>query len=378
MANICIIGTKGAGKTVFLSVLAKRYEKTVPGKPRLEFLNPDTSRYINDAWNKLTRDQDWPDSTLPGEITDLKWKLHTYDGSKQNHHITVLDSVGQDIREIFDPKPNHSFTDEQIILRDELQKADVLIVLINPVEAINAQQKGQISNVEIPVKMAIDQALTREHTQIAILLSQHDQVEAILENCDDPIESLAECGLHAIHGLAKEVDDRIQVFNIAAVRDTEPFVENGKTWLRPKKNFESEGLQDVMGWLVQAIYEMPLPEPPVTPPDPVINNPPEDPQGSGFTEFIMPIVAAILMLFFATRGCSDEKPPGFPDTKTIVTQCDPCGGSGATGLIFKSSCRPCNGTGKVTEIWRKCTSCKGKGTVGRNSCSPCKGSGYTK
>lgn len=380
MANICIIGTSGAGKTVFLTVLAKRYEKFIPGQPRLEFLNANTSRYINNAWNKLAREQDWPRTNLPGELTNLKWRLHTDDGGDQNHHITVLDSVGQDIREIYDPKPGQTFTNEQCMLREELEKADVLIVLINPVEAINAQQTGEISDVEIPVKMAIDQALERDHTQIAILLSQHDQVEPMLDTNDDPVESLAECGLHAIHGLAIDEDERIEVFHIASVMDTEPFVEGGKTWLRPKVNFESEGLEDVMDWLVDAVESAPVFVPIIDEPEPTPNPNPDEFQWSEIASYIIPIGVALLILFFLFKalGCGggEDGGNGFPGERVVIVDCRPCKGTGETGWFFKDKCSPCNGIGKVKVTQKKCIFCEASGRYKNEICFFCNGEGY--
>src|ERR1700742_4234514 len=98
MSHISIIGTPGAGKTVFLTVLATKYRRPLRGHAWLEFLNRDTETYVMEAWDTLAAG-DWPSSTPTGTFPRLEWTLHTRAG--QTHSLTVRDAVGQDFAAIY-------------------------------------------------------------------------------------------------------------------------------------------------------------------------------------------------------------------------------------------------------------------------------------
>lgn len=255
MAKICIVGTEGAGKTVFLSVFAMRYQDANTGHPWMEFKNRETARYVAEVWGTLAS-QEWPPSTPPGDFTKLEWSLHTAVKTDQKeHNITVLDAPGQDIRAIFDSDPD-SLNANQRELQRRLEEADILLVLVNLVEAIRATDTVQQANVEIPIKLMLDSVLARKSARVAILLPQHDQLGPYLDSIsvprDDPMQALHAC-LLTVYGVAFRTGEHLKVFFIASVADTEPFVdEQGKAWRRPRADFTSEGLKEVMKWLVTA------------------------------------------------------------------------------------------------------------------------------
>jgi len=255
MAKICIVGTEGAGKTIFLSVFAMRYQDANTEHPWMEFKNRETARYVAEVWGTLAS-QEWPPSTPPGDFTKLEWSLHTAVKTDQKeHNITVLDAPGQDIRAIFDSDPD-SLNANQRELQRRLEEADILLVLVNLVEAIRATDPVQQANVQIPIKLMLDSVLARKNARVAILLSQHDQLrpyfDSISVSQDDPMQALRAC-LPTVYGVAARTGDRLKLFFVASVAETEPFVdEQGKTWSRPRADFTSEGLNEVMLWLVMA------------------------------------------------------------------------------------------------------------------------------
>lgn len=255
MAKICIVGTEGAGKTVFLSVFAMRYQDANTGHPWMDFKNRETARYVAGVWGTLAN-QEWPPSTPPGDFPKLEWGLHTAgETDHEEHNITVLDAPGQDIRAIFDSDPD-SLNANQRELQRRLDEADVLLLLVNLAEAIRATDPLQQANVQIPIKLMLDSVLARKSARVAILLSQHDQLRPYFDSInvprDDPMQALRAC-LPTVYGVAAKTGERLRVFFIAAVAETEPFVdEQGKTWSRPTVDFRSEGLNEVMTWLVAA------------------------------------------------------------------------------------------------------------------------------
>jgi len=255
MAKICIVGTEGAGKTVFLSVFAMRYQDARPDHPWMEFKNRKTARYVAGVWGTLANSE-WPPSTPPGDFSKLEWSLHTAgETDQEEHNITVLDAPGQDIRAIFDSDPD-SLNANQRELQRRLEEADVLLLLINLVEAIRATDPVQQANVQIPIKLMLDSALGRKNVRVAILLSQHDQLRPYFDSIgvpkDDPTQALRAC-LPTVYGVSTRTGERLKLFFVASVAETEPFVdEQGKAWARPKADFTSEGLNEVMLWLVTA------------------------------------------------------------------------------------------------------------------------------
>jgi hypothetical protein len=257
MANICIIGTKGVGKSVFLAVLAKRFERAAEGKPRLEFLNNMTSRYVEKSWRKLTNEQAWPDPTPPGQFPELLWRLHPGWADGNVHHLKLLDAPGHDITVIFDPKPDDQPNEKQLALKANIDESDIIIIVISSVKAIEAKQLGKTYDLDIPIKMALDHVLAKKDTRVALLLSQHDEARDFYTEiaCSDPVEALRVCGMHALHAKVLEGKDRVKVFHVAAVAETEEFDESGQklTKPRPKRDFRSEGIEETMGWLVDTL-----------------------------------------------------------------------------------------------------------------------------
>lgn len=93
--NIAIVGTRGAGKTVLVTVLAKCLSTPKNGA----VLIPDDHRiaeYVELNYAKLQRGE-WLDSTnVP---TKLSWKLRVK--GREDQRLTLLDCPGEDIQRLF-------------------------------------------------------------------------------------------------------------------------------------------------------------------------------------------------------------------------------------------------------------------------------------
>ena len=256
MATIAIIGTPGAGKTVFLSVLAMHYRKQEPGKPWLDYKNRETQRYVTEAWDAL-QNQEWPPSTPPGKFPSLEWDLHTSDGEK--HTLMVRDPAGQDVRAIYDA-PVEDRTEDQKALKLVFDSADMLLFLINLRPAMDAAgNQSKIDDIEIPLKLAIQGAMDNRR-RVLILVSQHDIIADRLELLKEQVSSGAQQAishfLPQIGGLLQSHKTAIGTLFVASVAETVPVVEDGKTYRRPKSEFCSQGLKEVLKWIEEQMPQI--------------------------------------------------------------------------------------------------------------------------
>lgn len=259
--QVAVIGTEGAGKTVFLSVLAMRHRTPGAGRVWIEYKNRETQQRVTETWDTLAR-QDWPPSTPAGTLSRIEWGFHTSDGAE--HGLRVCDPAGQDFRRIFEqdgkvppgppllPGAPAEPPGVQEQLRRMLETADVILFLINLRDVTDAQSMAEVDNIEIPIKLALD-SLLRRGASAALVLTQHDLI----------VDRLKQVGLNpndaigAVHHFLPQVggalqlgaSGRIHVCFVAAVGETVPHFENGSASRRPKPGFSSEGLPELVGWL---------------------------------------------------------------------------------------------------------------------------------
>ncbi len=274
MSNICILGIKGAGKTVFISVLANRYREIRDGKPYMEFKNYKTNRYVSEVWDRLTKDRRWPDSTLPGSFEELEWTLHAPDG--QLYGLRVLDAPGQDVQAIFSEQK--SLSDEQKKLAAHIDAADCVVFLINLSCIVRAESAKERSDYEIPIVLAVKRLLLCG-VRVAILFSQHDElrrdgVVGITIGAADKKTLISETvGMSAIEAVKKwlpaaykvlkaQIDaknSKVYVNFVAAVADTVSEVDECSISRNfPKENFGSYGLDEALAWMTASITSQKL------------------------------------------------------------------------------------------------------------------------
>ena len=262
MAEIAIIGTSGAGKTVFISTLAERYSKFTPGRPYMEYMNAETKLYTAQVWGDLVDNQRWPSSTPAGGIPVLEWVLRTPSGGA--HGIHVLDAPGQDIQAIYMPRKDVDgdylpLSENQEILKASIDRADVLILLVNLCEVANAKTAQERANLEIPVVMAAKNVLFRK-ARVAILFSQYDQLRSLFSEKGSIAESPMDVVCEYFPDLAATIHfagSKAYIGFVAAVAETELFLEktiDGEdvSLFRPKKEFASEGLDEVVQWMSES------------------------------------------------------------------------------------------------------------------------------
>lgn len=269
MSKICILGIKGAGKTVLISVLANRYREICSGKPYMEFKNFKTNRYVSTVWDRLTKERRWPDSTLPGSFESLEWVLHAQDG--QTHGLKVLDTPGQDVQAIFSGQGNLSQAQRRLAM--SIEAANCVVFLVNLCEIISAASAKERSDYESPIVLAI-KSLLKRNARVAILLSQHDRLKRCIDGGvvmypgeQRTLESESQ-GMSALEAVKRwlpaaykvlkkasgDENSGIYVGFVSAVADTELREdEDGIVRNFPKENFESYGLEEALSWMTESI-----------------------------------------------------------------------------------------------------------------------------
>ncbi|MBE6401426.1 MAG: hypothetical protein E7037_05295 [Verrucomicrobia bacterium] len=249
MSKITIIGSSGAGKTVFISVLAERFSERFLPK------NQKTKRYTAEIYGDLVDEQKWPDSTGAGQIKDLAWELTLHDGISAD--VSVLDTPGQDIQDIYS---GDELTTKQKELKDEIDKSDVLVLFVNLVDIINGKTYREREGLKSFVYFAAKDVLSRnESTRVVILLSQHDQLQSLLTlqglNTKNAREVLNKYIPELTTEIRKVDDGRVYVEYVASVADVETRwnSQQGYSVIVPAKNFDSVGLDYFMDVLDESI-----------------------------------------------------------------------------------------------------------------------------
>src|SRR4051812_31660713 len=177
MKHIAIIGTEGSGKTVLLTVLAKRFGQHEPNRP---FMNPSgkTLRFVEKNW-KLLNDGRWPDTNTQGRaFQDLQWRCQTSKG--QELDLRAVDCAGQDLRKLFDDNP----PTELAPLSEYVNSAQVVLFLINLGDFIGHADEDQAIENHVVIKEAMDQ-LRVEGKCCALVFTQSDLYAGLLPSHGD-------------------------------------------------------------------------------------------------------------------------------------------------------------------------------------------------
>lgn len=94
--NVVVLGVKGSGKTVFLSVLGKAFEEVQAYGLNLTALaNTETRSYVGDVYDRMSRENEWPISTIEGTRKDLAWTVRC--GDEDLFVMQSIDCAGEEI-----------------------------------------------------------------------------------------------------------------------------------------------------------------------------------------------------------------------------------------------------------------------------------------
>jgi len=261
--NITIIGVRGSGKTVFMSVLAHRFgvrpDEDTP-KENLpcwfEYSDQDTGAYKSTNWS-LLKDQKWPPSSFPTKT--LSWELKSTSGDA--YKLNVVDAAGQTAEELFssaeavdDPTIKQDLEER---LRPALENSDIIIFAVSVDDALNAKTQRDINRYQILPTLLCKEVLTQKK-RVLLLLTKHDKILPYLaENgipSDNPNAVLRHC-LPDTYNIIADQRKLVKMQFVSAVHETENSEVNrdGKLIAIPKKGFSSTGIDETLQTLLNMI-----------------------------------------------------------------------------------------------------------------------------
>ena len=257
--KVAIVGCKGSGKTVLMSVLGVKYEK--PDKNGI-FLNPkdkQTHRICNENVGRMQNDAKWPPATSPDATECLQWEMmrtasgDTYDKIAD---LCFLDFAG----EVYtggwggDNIKNLSEEAQRSLaqLKSHVKEADVLIVLVNLRDIINGQRgDASTDSMEWAARTVLSYAYNEAKTsKVALVFTQSDMYENIIAERGSLQNVLKEY----MPNIDVRFGNRLALFSVAAVATTEPAPDGGSPL--PARNFESKGLEELMLWMADYCLEV--------------------------------------------------------------------------------------------------------------------------
>jgi len=323
--NIAIIGLEGSGKTVLATTLAKRLS-TIDA--RGVFLNPQgvkTLKYVEGVWHTL-QSGDWPPSTPPGELFQLKWKFQVVGELECDVHL--IDAAGQDLRLLFG--------DEQILsvgsiprhlqeLAEYCRVADIILFLINLKDFVGQGNPEQRTANEAAIKSAMDYlGDDGRPRRVCLVLTQTDLYCDLARERGGWLELAAEAVPYVFSAHIRV--HQVAVYPVSAVADTQVVVDRDGTPRRvPTADFRSEGLDEVVTWLTTQVRDVKreLDQEAEAEAEeaalavqqtsgPRVVQPPQPPEESPWGTIIGVVVAIIIGIFVlrgCIPGCSGSRPP---------------------------------------------------------------------
>jgi hypothetical protein len=258
--SIAIVGTEGSGKTVLIATLAKRLS-TVNSQG--VFLNPQgvvTLKYIEKIWQTLQQG-DWPPSTPPGQLFDLRWNLEIT-GNKitgdMKSDVRLVDAPGQDLRLLFGEE---KFGDIQSLpqrlkqLAEYCHNTDIVLFLIDLGAFIGEGNSQQRTDNEAAIKSAMD-FLSADGglKRFCIVFTQFDLYEGLAKSRGGwaPLAKEAIPYIYSAY-----LRKKVPVFFVSAVNKTVPDLDSsGNPRRLPAPGFGSTGFGRLVDWITTQVREV--------------------------------------------------------------------------------------------------------------------------
>ena len=257
MARIAIVGTRQSGKTVLMTLLAKRYQNRNGDQAFLKTMTPQTMAFTEKNWHQLTVAQDWPPITPPGELLALHWALECQGSS---HDIHLVDFDGESFLHVFgkhnlaDPNQRQQLAAHPLFgpLLAYLDQADVIVLLVNLRDFVNAPAAPGGMDLMLQnqwaLRGALDYVRPRVGNRIACVFTQTDQYPELVDGRGSWEKVMRE------HLPATQIADLyadIHYLGVAAVSQVEVRTIAGKPVPMPAAGFQSTNLETLMDFLVR-------------------------------------------------------------------------------------------------------------------------------
>ena len=253
-AKIVIIGTEGAGKTVFISCFAKHFEGSGKNGCILEPMTKDTPLYVDENWRAL-QNGDWPPATDAGQFLNLHWQLRIVGGNDSQEDIYslwVVDSAGHDLRGFFaDGKITNADALPATLqpLAAHCRDADIVLLLVNLNDFMANTVLPVTTANQWAIKCALDYKLnSNAASRCALIFTQSDNYKELLNQFKN-WQAVGEKYLPHVYG-AYLKNGKVPIFAVSAVNKTQPMVlPGGVTRLVPAEGFGHDGFDGLMSWI---------------------------------------------------------------------------------------------------------------------------------
>ena len=265
--SIAIIGLEGSGKTVLMTVLAKKLSTSPTAGGYMDPIGTQTMKRVESTWAALQRGE-WPLSTSPGEMFNLTWKMYIQrDAQQVEADVRLIDIAGQDTRMLFGGDDFRSETREHLKpLVEYISNASVVLFVLNIKDYIAETDEERRIDNQVVLKSALDQLSGSKN--ILLVFAQYDQYEAFV-NENGGLDAFCKEYLPYIYNSYISTEKkvfgtaRIPMLCISAVNDTQIKInEDGIACRIPVPNFSSRGLEELCRWIVEKVsvlYEKSLP-----------------------------------------------------------------------------------------------------------------------
>lgn len=260
--RIAVVGTTRAGKSVFITVLAKYLERPRDGarlSPRAGSPK-NTYAQIEEWWNEL-QSGTWLPPTTPGTLIELNWDL-VVDG--KTIPLQMFDYAGETLTDLFNSAARNAegaakqYFDK---VRSAFDSASVLLVLLN-LESLIEQGVGRATETKATLITAMTAFLEKikadkRDCRVCFVFTSYDRYESVIRERWGNVRSFLEQEIPPLYYEFAADHPKVRILPVAAVSETELRIEptSGVATLFPKPGFKSRGFDEIVEWLVHATRE---------------------------------------------------------------------------------------------------------------------------
>ena len=264
VANVAFIGTEGSGKSVLMVTLAAAY--SVPGevfylRSRTKATEEYTRRGIALLQGAATSPQ-WLPSNDPGTCKELEWEMQV--GGTTRCVIHVVDGAGQDFRALFGEEQaldNATLNETQRKLLAFVRSAAVVVLAVNLEDFLVDVEPNTDRRLtsEWALRFPLDQYLAASpRTQAALLFTGSKRYEAYLKTHGTWGDVAKKYLPSVIHSSLSS--GQLTVLAVSAINEVQPD-PNGEAHPVPALGFTSDGLQELLQWISNAVSIHDTPNP---------------------------------------------------------------------------------------------------------------------
>ena len=256
MKKVAIVGVEGSGKTVMLAGLGELYSHPDAEGYFFEPKGAETVEYVRSKMARL-RSGKWPEATAPDALVNLGWtikKSRKFGRPKSVCKLDCLDFAGEVYLSAFGGKPNPLLRAEESCLRQYINEADSIVLLVNLRDAISHGGDSQraayteFASLQLLKSIFEGRGYGGKYQRVLIALSQADVYQATIESCGGPKKTL-----ERYLPLIANSFGWLNVIAVSAVDKTE-VADDGM--VVPAADYTLDGLKPMMQWILHQPFEL--------------------------------------------------------------------------------------------------------------------------